>query len=154
MEGGEAEQRIIQMLTDLRSILGEERWPVLADKYKTANCALWNGALIPGTDAAIDVRVEIDDKGTPKANWTFTGNMPNKPGPMPKPGTELEYSLNVVGYLNGSAALSAFLPGADPDQINYVANFGGVPAPEAMRQRATAWIQVLATARLAGKEKP
>jgi hypothetical protein len=147
--GVEAEQRFTQMLTDLRGVLGEERWPVLPDRYKTANCAFWNRALIPAGNAAINVEVEIDDQGTPKASWCYTGEM----GRSPKGTNGVVYS-NVVGHMNGTAALSAFLPDADSDQSKYAANFGGVPAPDALRQRATAWIQQLATARLGKKEKP
>jgi hypothetical protein len=55
--------------------------------------------------------------------------------------------------VNGSAALSAFLPGATPEQTAQTTNFGGMSVPEPVRQRMTAWFREQAL-HLPGKEKP
>ena len=64
------------------------------------------------------------------------------------------YSVNVVGYMNGTAALSAFLPDGDPNQTKAGRKFGRSSAPEPLRQRVSAWFQEQAAARLGRKEKP
>jgi hypothetical protein len=153
--GEEVNQRFAQMLTEIRGILGEERWPVLPARFRSINCDVWNRALIPGPTANITAWVESDEKGIPKASWTYTGNIPGsgtKPASATKDGNN--YSVNVVGYVNGSAALSAFLPDGDPNQATGAANLGGVPAPEPVRRRASAWLQEQAAARLGKKENP
>jgi hypothetical protein len=72
-----------------------------------------------------------------------------------KPGREPVYSVNVVGIVHGTtAALSAFLPGSDPHQTLDAANRSGVPVPEPLRNRAAAWLQAQAVARLGKKENP
>ena len=62
--------------------------------------------------------------------------------------------MNVTGYVNNNAALSAFLPDADPEQRKRATNFGGIHLPPAVKQRAAAWFEEQAVARSAGKEKP
>ena len=166
--GPEAEQRFAQMPADLRGILGEERWPVVPSRYRTVNCDVLNRLLIPESATKVFASVEIDKYGIPQAKWTFNGEVVPAPrnsipasdnasagngtrGNAPKGNV---YSLNVVGYWNGSAALSSFLPGGDAHQTTDVARRVGSHAPEALRQRATAWFQEQAVARLGGKEKP
>jgi RNA polymerase sigma factor (sigma-70 family) len=148
--GEEAEQRFAQMLTEIRGILGEERWPVLPARFRSINCAVWNPALIAGPTANLTAWVESDDKGIPKAGWMYTGDMFVS---GTKPASAKVYSQNIVGYMNGSAALSAFLPDVDSNQTTGAANLGGVPA-EPLRERASAWFQEQAAARLGKKENP
>jgi len=153
--GEEAEQRLTQMLTGIRGILGEERWPVLPARFKSINCDVWNRALIPAPSANIEAWVENDENGSPKARWTYSGEWPNsgtKPPSKSKDGNV--YSVNVVGYQNGTAALSAFLSDGDPKQTKAAANFDGVPAPEPVRQSVLTWLQKQAVARLDKKENP
>lgn len=153
--GEEANQRFAQMLKEIRGILGEERWPALPPRFRSINCDVWNRALISAPSANITAWVESDEKGIPKASWTYSGDMPGsgtKPASATKDGNT--YSMNVVGYMNGTAALSAFLPDGDPNQTTGAANLGGVPAPEPLRERASAWLQKQAAARLGKKENP
>jgi RNA polymerase sigma factor (sigma-70 family) len=153
--GAEAEQRLAQMLTEIRGTLGEERWPALPAVFRSINCDVWNRALIPAPSASIETWVESDEKGIPKANWTYTGEMTRtatKPPSRSKDGNV--YSMNVVGYKNGTAALSAFLPDGDPRKTKGGANFDGGPAPEPVRRRVLTWLQEQAVARLGKKENP
>jgi len=153
--GEEADQRFTQMLTEIRGILGEERWPALPARFRSINCDVWNPALIPAPTANIEARVENDEKGIPKASWNYTGDMPGSGSAnVAKSGSGPVFSVNVVGYMNRTAALSAFLPDSDPNQTKDAANLGEVPAPEPLRQRALAWLQAQAAARLGKKEKP
>jgi hypothetical protein len=153
--GEEANQRFAQMLKEIRGILGEERWTALPARFRSINCDVWNRALISAPTANITAWVENDEKGIPKASWTYSGDMPGsgtKPASATKDGNT--YSMNVVGYVNGTAALSAFLPDGDPNQTRGAANLGGVPGPEPLRERASAWLQKQAAARLGKKENP
>ena len=159
--GPEAEQRFAQMLTDLRDILGEERWPVLPSRFTTVNCDVLNRMLIPQRASHISASVEVEEKGIPRAKWTLTGEATPVGGVKQPPARDVKpsadgrvYSLNVVGYVNNNAALSAFLPDADPEQRNRATNFGGINLPPAVKQRAAAWFEEQAVAWSAGKEKP
>ena len=64
------------------------------------------------------------------------------------------YSVNTVGYMNGSAALSEFMPDAAPGQGKQAINRGGIQLSEAIRRRVSEWFQQQATLRLARQEKP
>lgn len=165
--GPAAEQRFAQMLADLRGILGEERWPVVPSQFRTVNCDELNRMLIPQPAAYVSASVEIDENGIPQAKWTLTGEAITDGGFKPRaavppavpaagdkapPGNV--YSVNVTGYVNNNAALSAFLPDADPEQRKKATNFGGIHIPPAVHQRAAAWFEEQAVARLAGKDKP
>ena len=110
---------------------------------------LFNGVLIPAPPAILEARLEVDTQGTPKASWTYTGDFG-----QPRPGAGNVYSVNVVGYRNGNAALSAFMPDADPDQRKQATDLGGIPAPETVRRRVSEWFQEQAVLRLGRKEKP
>lgn len=165
--GPAAEQRFAQMLADLRGILGEERWPVVPSRYRTVNCDELNRMLIPQPAAYVLASVEIDENGIPQAKWRLTGEAITAGGFTPRaavppavpaagdkapPGNV--YSVNVTGYVNNNAALSAFLPDADPEQRKKATNFSGIHIPPAVKQRAAAWFEEQAVARSAGKEKP
>ena len=159
--GPEAEQRFAQMLADLRGILGEERWPVVPSRLRTVNCDELNRMLMPEQTHQLSVSVENNENGIPQAKWTFTGEIISAPKiPDATSGKALTgkvsavYAVNTVGYMNGSAALSSFLPGGEASQTTNVARRVGSTAPEALRQRATAWFQEQAVARLNGNEKP
>jgi Sigma-70, region 4 len=145
--GVEAEQHLIQLITEIRGVLGDERWPVMPSRFRNVNVDLFDNVLLPEPAATVDARVEVDTQGTPKASWILTGDF----GP-PK-GANV-YSVNVVGYMNGSAALSAFTPDADPDQRKQATNLGGIAVPETIRRRVSEWFQEQAALRLGRKEKP
>ena len=155
--GPEAEQRFAQMLDDIRGILGEERWPLLPSRLRSVNCEVLNHMLIPEPGTKVSASVENDENGIPQAKWVYSGEMSKVANPGPRsekaPAGNV-YSLNVVGYMNSSAALSAFLPDSNPDQRKRATSLGGVPAPEVLRQRAAAWFQEQAVARQAGRENP
>ena len=156
--GPEAEQRFAQMLADLHGILGEERWPVVPSRYRTVNCDELNRMLIPKPTQEVSASVEIDGNGIPQAQWTFSGEVERAPrNPIPASDNAPKgnvYSVNLVGYQYSSAALSSFLPGGDGNQTTDVARRVGSHAAEALRQRATAWLQEQSKSRLGGKEKP
>lgn len=112
MAGAEAEKHLAQLVTEMRGILGDERWRVMPSRFRNVNVDLFNSALMPEPDQTVEARVEVDTQGKAKASWIYTGDL----GP-PRPGAgNVVYSVNVVGYKNGSAALSAFMPDAEPDQ--------------------------------------
>jgi hypothetical protein len=161
--GPEAEERFAQMLADLRGFLGEERWPALPSRSRTANCEVLNGMLIPASKGEVSASVESDENGIPQAKWTFTGEV--SPGRAPDEEADSEnvssvkvgsrvFSVNTVGYVNGSAALSSFLPGGNASETTNILSRVGAYAPDAVRQRVTAWFQEQARARLSGGEKP
>ena len=162
--GPEVEQRFAQMLADLRGILGEERWQLVPSRYRKVDCEVLNRMLIPQPTAYITATIESDESGIPQVRWMMNGdatpskgdNNPAAPAaPAAKAPTGKVYSLNVVGYVNGNAALSAFLPDADPEQRRKATNFGGtIHLAPAVKQRTVEWLQQQATTRLAGKEKP
>ena len=149
MAGAEAEQHLAQLVTEMRGILGDERWRVMPSRFRNVNVDLFNIALMPDPAATIEARVEVDTQGRPKASWLCTGEAPT---PTPPPGGV--YSVNMVGSRKGSAPLSAFLPDADPDQRKQAADFGGIFTPEPIRRRVSEWFQEQAVLRLGRKEKP
>jgi hypothetical protein len=151
--GVEAEQRLAQMLTDLRGVLGDDRWSGMPSRVTRIDCETLNRMLIPAPTTPITAWVELDDQGIPNARWTFVGDI-SVPGgsPAPAPGSGRVYSVNVVGYVNGKAALSAFLPGGEASQTTDVASRVGSYASEAVRQHATSWLEELARARLGRME--
>jgi RNA polymerase sigma factor (sigma-70 family) len=165
--GPEAEQRVAQMQADLHGFLGEERWLALPSRSRTANCEVLNGMLVPASSAGVGASVENDENGIPQAKWIYVGDVsPAAPTPdedadehagggvQGVPGGPVVYSLNAVGYVNGSAALSSFLPGGDASQETNVTRRVGGYASEAVRERITAWFQEQARARLSANEKP
>ena len=155
--GPEAEQRFAQMLTDIQNILGEERFPVLPSRVRKANCETLNGMLIPAPKTTISASVENDENGIPQVKWTIVGDATPASG-APAPTTNASggkvYSQNLVGYANGNATLSAFLPEGDQDQRKKATNSTAIRIPPAVQQRMSAWFQEQAARRLGGKEKP
>jgi hypothetical protein len=138
--GEEADQRTTQILADVRSILGEERWPLIPARCKGDNYYQLN--LTPSPEPRLTISVGADDKGAP--NWKWTGDA----GAL---ATKGGYSVGIVGYQNG--ALSMFLPEGDPNRTPGAEDFGGNLSPD-WRQRVVAWLQEQAAARLSKKEKP
>lgn len=171
--GPVAEQRFGQMLTELRGILGEERWPVVPPRYRQVDTTVWNRALIP-EPPSITATVVSDENGVLQAKWTQVGeatpaSYPKAPTPAtavpPKetpaeeqagqaPAGNIVYSLNVVGFANNSVPLFDFLPDATAARKATATNFYSViRSTPAVRQRAAEWFEEQA-ARLAGKDKP
>jgi len=134
--GDEVEQRGNQTLAELRSLLGEERWPLVEARLKKnvlgSSSLNLRAFLLVKHAQSLEVGVALNDTGTPEAAWCLSGG--------------------VVGC--GSGALSLFLPGGDPNQTNGLTTFGGTFLSEALRQRGATWLQEQAIARLGQKEKP
>jgi RNA polymerase sigma factor (sigma-70 family) len=165
--GPEAEERFAQMLADLRGFLGEDRWPALPARSRTGNCEVLNGMLLPRSNGSVSASVEKDENGIPQAKWTWVGDVPipgrvvaseededvDPPGPAGNRGPNV-YSLNMVGYVSGNAALSSFLPGGTPIQSTNIQGRVGAYARDAVRERMTAWFQEQAMAQSSGAEKP
>jgi RNA polymerase sigma factor (sigma-70 family) len=151
MAGAEAQQHLSQLITEMHGILGDERWAVMPSRFRNVNVDLFNRELIPDPTATLEARVEADNQGTPQASWIYTGEIQRPRGT--NTGAQV-YSVNVVGYMNGSAALSAFLPDADPEQRKKATDLGGILAPETIRRSGSEWFQEQAVLRLGRKEKP
>ncbi len=155
MAGVEAEQRLAQLITEVRGILGDARWPVMPSRFRNVNVDLFNSVLIPKPSAEFVARVETDSQGTLKASWTYTGDVGSgSPSPSFVGRDGERYSMNVVGYINDSAPLSAFMPDPGPNQRKQGTSLGGIPASKAIRQRMLEWFQAQAVLRLGRKEKP
>jgi len=152
--GPEAEQRLAQMLADLRGVLGEERWLALPSRFRKVDCKVLNGILIPPPTGTITATVENDENGIPEAKWMFTGDMGAAPPPKADQPSGTVLSVNIVGYVKNSAPLSSFLPGGDPGQTTNLARRVRSEAPEAVGNRAVSWFQEQAKARLSGKATP
>jgi RNA polymerase sigma factor (sigma-70 family) len=148
--GAEAEEHLTQLITEMRGILGEERWSVMASRFKNVNVDLFNTVLVPPPPSTLDASVEVDAQGAPTASWTYTGEF----GPPKGKGANMVFSANVVGYKHGSAPLTAFMPDADPEQREQATEFSGIPAAETIRHRVVEWFQGQAVLRLGRKEKP
>jgi hypothetical protein len=162
--GTEAEQHLTEMLVEIRDVLGNERWPAMPSRVTQVDCERLNRMLIPEPAVPITASVELDDQGLPKARWTYVGEIPipggspapdggnkNATGDAPAPASgkgNVVYSVNVVGYVNGNAALTDFLPGGAASQTQDVSRRVGSYAPEALRQRATSWFEEQAKVRM------
>ena len=120
--GDDEEKQLKNRLsTDLRDSLAEERCPRLRGYISDTMNDLGSREL--------RIWVENDRKGTPTISFAFSG---------------------ALAGLREGEALSKFLPSGDPNRTDGGDDF--LPEfPEALRQRALAWLQEQATARL-GKE--
>ena len=131
--GDEAKQHADQMLAELRGILREERWPLVhvrLNERRGGNLYSSNlHSILNQPKQHLLVWVETDDKGTPKMGFNLSGAL----------------------ALGGTRALSQFLPEGDPNRTESADDFFKGYLSEALRQRALAWLQEQATARL-GKE--
>jgi RNA polymerase sigma factor (sigma-70 family) len=145
--GAEAEQRFARMLSDIRGIVGEERWAVLPTRLRSVNCEDLNSMLIPAPRNAMEVSVSIDDQGTPKVHWDGSFGV-SGPSIWNANRTRAMKGISIGGW--GNAPLSDFLPGGLTNQAKGCVS--GLPEP--MRKYVSAWLQEQAAARLGGKEKP
>jgi RNA polymerase sigma factor (sigma-70 family) len=131
--GDEEKQRTDRMLTTIRGILGEERWPLVKVKLPEARRGnVYSSDQLSTLNQLkqnLSVYVEIDEKGTPK----------------------MGYGLGGAVATAGSRPLSMFLPEDDPKRIEGAENWLRGALSNALRQRALAWLQEQAIARL-GKE--
>src|SRR5207247_8679593 len=127
-----------QMLGEVRGILGEERWPLLQARLKEKSD---RGPYSVGLDSTLNqsgqylmVWVETDEKGTPTMGLLLQGAVAT----------------------GKHGALSMFLPEGDPNRTEGAQNtlLGSDYLSNALRQRAVAWLQEQAIARLGKKEKP
>jgi RNA polymerase sigma factor (sigma-70 family) len=127
--GDEAKQLTDPMLAELHGIFGEERWPLVQTRLEKnkgfehggMDCLDWNGR-------SLAVWVEADHKGTLKMGYIVSGG--------------------IATY--GSGALAMFLPEGDPNREDGFQNtiFGGHFFSKPLRERALAWLQEQAIARL------
>ena len=135
----EMKQHADQQLAELRGILGEERWPLVQATLKEASLPQPKYSINLGSDSILgqsgqelSISVATDDKGTPTWSCAFSfGGM--------------------VGA--GSGTLGMFLPEGDPNRTEGADKFAA-GFSDALRQRAMAWLQEQAIARLGKKEKP
>jgi len=128
------------VLTNVRGVLGEERWPLVKARLGKRRGPVMSGDLSSGlteTGQSLEVWVETNDGGTPT----------------------MGYGLGGAVATGGSGALSMFLPEGDPKRTTggdeFLSSFvqGGFLS-NALRQRAVAWLQEQAIVRLGEKEKP
>jgi RNA polymerase sigma factor (sigma-70 family) len=130
--GDEAKQPADQRLPEVRRILGEERWPLVQVRLEDGPGHSFAGAdlvsILNQSGQDLAVWVATDDKGTPTMGYSLSGP--------------------IVG--GGNEALSMFLPEGDPNRTDGVQNtiFGGDYLSKPLRQRALAWLQEQARARL------
>jgi RNA polymerase sigma factor (sigma-70 family) len=127
------------VLAEMRGVLGEERWSLVQVSFhrKPGGMTYSSGAGMPkGLVRELLVSVQTDAKGTLNVQAEFE---------------------EVVGHAN--ATLSMFLPEGDPKRTNGADEFlsdlvrAGMLS-NALRQRAVAWLQEQAIARLGRKEQP
>jgi RNA polymerase sigma factor (sigma-70 family) len=129
-----------QLLSELRGLIGEERWPIIQTRLHKLQegpdppfSLLSRLHLDPGHTAQ-EIRLVVGTDGNGTLTWHDHWN-----------------SGDLHGYVNGP--LTAFLPKGDPNRTDGADNFGGV-VTEALRQRAATWLQEQATVRLGKKENP
>ncbi len=134
----EAKQRADRLLTELRGILGEERWPLVQASLPDATLAQPRYSIntvperiLSQGGQELSISLATDDKGTP--TWHY------------------RISVGNVGFGNG--ALSMFLPEGDPNKTEGADKFAA-GFSDALRQRAMAWLQEQAIARLGKGAKP
>ncbi len=120
-----------QLLAALRSALGEERWPLVQIKIDRGLSDILN--LDPTQSEELQVTVETNEKGT--LTWMCVGG-----------------HGGMSGY--GKGALSMFLPEDDPNRTSGSDGFARGLVSEAIRRRASVWLQEQAVARLGKEAKP
>jgi len=155
-----AGERFTQLLASLRNILGEERWRVMPDKFRTNNCHVWNPALMNNPSPSFAAKVEKDDSGLPKAFWMYSGEFPKNPivrSIEVDAVDPLRFGNNhtiAAGYSSGRTNLSTFLPNTGYDASEQAIKLSLFPIPEAVRQRMSEWFQEQAVRLPDGKENP
>jgi hypothetical protein len=128
----DVKQRANELQAGLQSALGEERWPLVQVKLKGDN--IWSSVMnLNPKGEKLDISVWTNDHGALK--WTWTGG-----------------AGGLVGYANGE--LSMFLPQGDPHRTSGSEGFGAGILSEAMRERASQWLQEQAVARLGKGGEP
>ena len=148
---GELKARSDQMLSDVRGIVGEERRALVEARPPDARRAYNTGnqrAMVVQKLLRLEVGVQADDKGrlTVGLDYSYGSNIVGKDGKV--------YSDNTVSFFPGGA-LSMFLPEGDPNRTDGVDEFvANNTISNVLRQRAVAWLQDEAIARLGRKEKP
>ncbi len=134
-------RRADQLLAELPGILGEERWPLVQVRLKEAPGGYTRGGnlrTILNLDLEKSAEHLVVDVET-YANGTIMW----------------ECSLSARGMSGRQVgALSELLPEGDPNRTKGSADLGQGFVSDALRQRALAWLQEQATARLGKKEKP
>jgi RNA polymerase sigma factor (sigma-70 family) len=127
------------LVPEVRGILGQERWPVVAARLGKPGVITSSDlrSILAQTKQQLRVRVERDAKGTLTMSYEFEGGVAT----------------------SGSGALTMFLPDGDPNRTDGAEEFlsetvraGFLSNP--LRQRAVAWLREQAIARLGGKEQP
>ncbi len=127
-----AKQRTDQMLAEVRGILGKERWPLVQVRLERPGVHSSDQlSTLHQSKQVLIVSVEIDDKGTPK----------------------MGYSVGGAVATAGSRPLSMFLPEGDPNRTDGK-DFAEGLLSSALRQRALAWLQEQAVARLGKEARP
>jgi RNA polymerase sigma factor (sigma-70 family) len=132
----EAKQPGDKMLAEVRSIVGEDRWPLVeARLLEERGGHRYSGGLrsiLSQSQQDLAVWVETDDKGTPTMGYGFNGGVATM----------------------GKRPLFMFLPEGSPSRIEGAEDFGRGFLSKTMRQRAATWLQEQAIARVGKNEKP
>jgi len=126
-------------LAEMRGVLGEERWWLVQVSFHRKPGGVNYGIGGPGHVLARELSVEVEGDGKGTLN------------------VRAHFGYFAVGYAN--ATLSVFLPEGDPNRTNGADDFlsgfvRGGDLSNAMRQRAVAWLQEQAIARLGRREQP
>jgi hypothetical protein len=143
LEEDEDKQLADQLLAELHGILGEDRWPLVQatlaptpnyssgqPKYSVGNLAA--ESILRQSQQELSISLATNDRGIPIVSGTSSfGGM--------------------VGFEGGT--LSMFLPEGDPNRTEGAEKFAA-SFSDALRQRAMAWIQEQAIARLGKGAKP
>ena len=125
-----------QMFAEVRSMLGEERWPLVQTRItkerEGGGPSNLLGILTDSEQYGLTAHVETDTNGTLKVFCGFSGLL--------------------AGHNNGE--LSMFLPEGNPNRTKGSENFAdGIPS-QALRERVMAWLQEQAMARLGKGGQP
>lgn len=123
--GEEAKQMGKSMLADVRGLIGEQRWPIIEARLSRITSNNLQNILSQSWDD-LAIWVELDEKGRPAMGYNLRGRIAT----------------------TGTLPLSAFLPPNDSNKTVGADEFGRDFLSKTMRERALAWLQEQATARL------
>ncbi len=124
----ERDRRAKQLLAELSSVLGEERWPLVETRFKEQN-VLPNILALNQSQGGEEVEVSVAANDQGRLGWNWTGS-----------------NGGIVGSANGE--LSMFLPEGDPNRTSGSDKFSAGFLSEAVRRRVSVWLQEQARARL------
>jgi RNA polymerase sigma factor (sigma-70 family) len=147
---GETRKHADQILAEIRGILGEERWPVVQARLEGARGSggvIRQDGVMEFSPLFTTLRKILHDEQSQKtgAGDLWVNVETDKQGKL------TWFCSSSTGYVRGE--LSMFLPEGDPNRTKGSDDFGQWLS-DALRRRASAWLQEQAAARLGRKEKP